>query len=96
MQTELPAMLNVLDADNQLEYYESYTGTVHQETEIEGYQYCASLQSVFVSLLSQSYINFILTVGYICVSIYYNIDMGFKIFHSHARDVHGRGRPQGT
>ena len=43
MQTELPAMLNMLDADYQLEYSESYTGTVHQETAIEGYQYCTSL-----------------------------------------------------
>ena len=70
MQTELPAMLNVLYADYQLEYSESYTGTVHQETEIEGYQYCASLQRAFESLSSQNYTNFILTVGYICVSIY--------------------------
>ena len=43
MQTELPAMLNMLDADYQLEDSESYTGTVHQETAIEGYQYCTSL-----------------------------------------------------
>ena len=43
MQTELPAMRTVLDADYQLEYSESYTGTVHQETAIEGYQYCTSL-----------------------------------------------------
>ena len=53
MQTELPAMLTVLDADYQLEYSESYTGTVHQETAIEGYQYCTSLQRAFESLLSQ-------------------------------------------
>ena len=28
MQTELPIMLNVLDTDYELEYSESYTGTV--------------------------------------------------------------------
>jgi len=39
MQTELPTVLNVLNTDYQLEYSESYTGTVGQETAIEGYQY---------------------------------------------------------
>ena len=96
MQTELPTLLNVLDIDHELEYSESFTGTVHQETEIEGYQYCTSLQRAFESLLSQNYTNFILTVGVIGVSIYCNVDMGFKIFDFHARDVYGRGNPQGT
>ena len=36
MQSELPTALNVFDAD-QLEYSESYSGTVHQEIAIEGY-----------------------------------------------------------
>ena len=54
MQTELPTMLNVLDTDYQLEYSESYTGTVGQETAIEGYQYRTSLQIAFESLLSQN------------------------------------------
>ena len=85
MQTELPTMLNVLDTDYQLEYSESYTGTVGQETAIEGYQYCTLLQIAFESLLSQNYTNFILTVGCVCVSIYCNVDVGFKIFDSHAR-----------
>ena len=41
MQTELPTMLNVFDTDyNQLEYSESFTGNLHQETAIEGYAYC--------------------------------------------------------
>ena len=96
MQTELPTMLNVLDTDYQLEYSESYTGTVGQETAIEGYQYCTSLQIAFESLLSQNHTNFILTVGCVGVSIYCNVDVGFKIFHSHARDVYGRAHPQGT
>ena len=32
MQSELPTALNVFDTDYQLEYSESYSGTVHQET----------------------------------------------------------------
>ena len=96
MQTELPTVLNVLDIDYQLEYSESYTGTVGQETAIEGYQYCTLLQIAFESLLSQNYTNFILTVGCVGVSIYCNVDVGFKIFDSHARDVYGRAHPQGT
>ena len=39
MQSELPTALNVFDADYQLEYSESYSGTVHQEIVIEGYQF---------------------------------------------------------
>ena len=91
MQTELPTILNVLETDYELEYSEIYTGTVHQETEIEGYQYCTSLQRVFESLLSQNCTSFVLTVGVIGVSIYCNVDMGFKTFNSHAR-----GHPRGT
>ena len=44
MQSELPTALNVFDNNYQLEYTESYSGTVHQETAIEGYQYCTSLK----------------------------------------------------
>ena len=43
MQSELPTALHVFDTDYQLEYSESYSGTVHQETTIEGDQYCTSL-----------------------------------------------------
>jgi len=93
MQTELPTVLNVLDTDYQLEYSESYTGTVGQETVIEGYQYCTSLQMTFESLLSQNYTNFILTAGCVGVSIYCNVDIRFRIFDSHARDVYSRSHP---
>ena len=96
MQTELPTMLNVIDTNYQLEFNESYTGSVDLETAIEGYQYCTSLQRAFELLLSQNYTNFILTVGCIGVSIDCNGDIGFKIFDSHARDVYGRAHPQGT
>ena len=88
MQSELPTALNVFDTDYQLEYSESYSGTVHQEIAIEGYQYCRSLRRAFESLISESYTNFILTVGCITVATYYNSNMGFKIFDSHARDLY--------
>ena len=47
MQSELPTALNVFDTDYQLDYSESYSGTVHQEIAIEEYQYCISLQRAF-------------------------------------------------
>ena len=68
MQTELPTMLNVFQTDYQLEYSDSYSGTVHRETIIEGYQCCISLQRAFESLISDGYTNFILTVGFIGVA----------------------------
>lgn len=70
MLTELPTMLNVFDATYEFTYSESYSGTVHQETLIEGFEYCASWQRAFESLMSENYTNFVLTVGCITVSIY--------------------------
>ena len=82
MQSELPTTLNVFDTDYQLEYSESYSGTVHQEIAIEGFQYCTSLQRAFEPLISESYTNFILTVGCVAVATYCNSNlMGFKILH---------------
>ena len=54
MQSELPTTLNVFDTVYQLEYRESYSGTVHQEITIEGYQYCTSLPRAFESLIFES------------------------------------------
>ena len=59
----------MFDTDYQLEYSESYSGTVHQEIAIEGYQYCTSLPRAFESLIFESYTNFILTVGCITVIV---------------------------
>ena len=78
----------MFDTDYQLEYGESYSGTVHQEIALEGYQYFTSLQGAFEPLISGSYTDFILTVGFINVAIYCNSNMGFKIFDSHARDLY--------
>ena len=41
--SELSTALNVFDTYYQPEYSESYSSNVHQETVIEGYQYCTSL-----------------------------------------------------
>ena len=45
MQSELPTALNVFDTDYQLEYSEKYSGTVHQDAALQGYQYCTSVGS---------------------------------------------------
>jgi len=50
----------VLDNDYQLEHSESNTGTVYQETAVEEYQYCTSLQRAFKSLLFTFFIYFII------------------------------------
>ena len=44
---DLPSMLIVQGEDYQLEYSESYTGNVHGEPIIEGYQYCMGLKRAF-------------------------------------------------
>jgi len=89
-------MLNVFETDYQLQYSESYTGTLHQEAAIEGYQCCTSLLRAFESLLAENYTNFVLTVGCTALAIYCNGNVGFKIFDSHARDSYGRSHAQGT
>ena len=96
MQTELPTMLNVFDTDYQLEYSESFTGNLHQETAIEGYAYCTSLQTAFQSLMSENYTNFILTIGSSAVAIYRHSNNTFKVFDSHARNLCGNSYSQGT
>ena len=82
MQSELPTVLTVFDTDYQMEYRENYSGIVHQETAIEGYQYCTFLQRAFESLISENYTNFILTIRCIAVVIHCYSNIGFKIFYS--------------
>ena len=43
--------INVFDADYQLKYSESYSGTFHQEIALEGSQYCTSLPRAFELLI---------------------------------------------
>ncbi|PFX28284.1 Substance-K receptor [Stylophora pistillata] len=57
-ESELPLMLNVFDADYELQYSESYSST-HQEATIEEYQYCCPLQRAFESLIAENYTNFV-------------------------------------
>ena len=69
-------MLTVLEEDYQLEYSESYTGNVHGEPTIEGYQYCMGLKRAFESFISEWYRSYILTAGCIAVGISYCADDG--------------------
>ena len=78
MQTELPTLLNVFETDYELQYSESYTGTIHQEATIEGYQYCTSLDRVFQSLISENFNNFGLTIGCSAVAIYCKGNVGIE------------------
>ena len=98
LQSELPTMLNVFETDYQLEYSESFSGTLHQETAIEGYSHCTSLQTAFLSLLSDDYANFILTIGAIAVAIFTcsDDDNRYKVLDSRARDLDGNSSSQGT
>ena len=96
MQTELPTLLNVLETDYELQYSESYTGTIHQEATVEGYQYCTSLDRAFQSLISENFNNFVLKIGCTAVAIYCKGNVGLNIFDSCARDIYGRSHPQGT
>ena len=79
--TELPTMLTVFDENYQLEYSETYTGDVHGESTIEGYQYCTSLERAFESLISEQFRSFILIVDCIAVGIIYCADNGYYRTH---------------
>ena len=52
----IPTVLNVFDADYQLEYSESYSGNVHQEITIGGYQYISTV-SLLEEPLSRWYLK---------------------------------------
>ena len=82
MLTELPAMLTVLDKNYQLDYSASYTGTIHGDSAIDGFQYCMGLQRALQSLVSQQYNSFILIVGAVGVAIIHYPDAGqLRIIH---------------
>ena len=59
-----------------------YSGTVHQETAIEGYDYCTFLQRAFELLISENYTYFILIISCNAVATHCYNNMGFKIFYS--------------
>ena len=94
--SELPTALNVFNSDYELQYSESYSGSLQQQNVIEGYDYCTSLQSAFQSLISDHFTSFILTIGCTAVAVYCYDNMRFKVFDSHARDQYGRSDVNGT
>ena len=51
-------------------YGESYTGTIHHETTIEGYQYGISLDRAFQLLRSENFNNYVSAIGCTAVAIY--------------------------
>ena len=63
----------MLETDYELQYSESYTGTIHQEATIEGYQYCTSLDRAFQSLISEIGI-----IGCSAVAIYCKGNVGIE------------------
>ena len=63
-------------------YSENYSGTVHQETAVKGYQYCTFLQRAFELLISENYTNFIVKIRCIAVVIHCYSNIGFKRFYS--------------
>lgn len=62
MMTELPTIVDVFDSTYQFRFSESYSGTLNQETYMEGYQFCMSLKTAFESLISENYTSSILTI----------------------------------
>ena len=96
MLTELPSMITMLEENYQLKYSENDTGKAQNDAMIEGYQYCMPMDRAFESLLSENYMSFILTAGFITVGICHTDTGMFKIFDSHARDAFDKSHPQGT
>lgn len=78
MMTELPTIVDVFDSTYQFRFSESYSGTLNQETYMEGYQYCMSLKTAFESLISENYTSFILTIWCITVAVYFTSNEVFK------------------
>ena len=78
MQTDFTTLLNVLETYYELQCSESYTGTIHQEATVEGYQYRTSLDRVFQSLISGNSNNFVLTIGCTAVAIYCKGNVGIE------------------
>ena len=59
----------------------------HQETTIEGYQYCTTLELAFPLLISENFDSFVLAIGCTAVAIHCKGNVGLKIFHFHVRDI---------
>ena len=59
----------------------------HQETTIEGYQYCTTLELAFPLLISENFNSFVLAIGCTAVAIHCKGYVVLKIFHFHVRDI---------
>jgi len=62
----MQTMLNMFETDYQLEYSESFMGSLHQETAIEGYAYCTLLQTAFQSLMSEYIVMVTTPLKFLC------------------------------
>ena len=95
MHTELPTVLNVFKIDCEFRLWYLQTDIVkakkslpfHQETIIEGYQYCTTLDWAFLILISENFNSFVLAIGCTAVAIHCKGNVGLKIFHFHVRDI---------
>ena len=93
--TELPTMVTVLNTNYQLEFTESYSGTLHNATLNEVIPYVMPLDCALQTLIQECYISFLLTIGCSTIAIYTTSNGVLKIFDPHARDsfvmADGRG-----
>ena len=96
MLTEVPEMVSIFNTTYQLDYSPSYSGTIHDCSMPETFDYCTSLVNAIQSLITQNYTSFILTIGSSTVAIYSTSDGKIKLFDSHARDAVGMPHAQGT
>ena len=94
--TELPTMVTVLNTNYQLEFTESYSGSLHNATLNENIPYVMPLDCALQTLIQEGYISFLLTIGCSTVAIYTTSNDVLKIFDSHARDSFGMCDGHGT
>ena len=90
--TELPTMVTVLNINYQLEFTESYSGSLHNATLNENIPYVMPLDCALQTLIQEGYISFLLTIG----TIYTISNDVLKIFDSHSRDSFGMADGHGT
>ena len=86
--TEVPEVISVSNTNYHLQYSPSYTGTIGGSCDVEDFSHCMPLENAIQALLRQNYNSFLLTILSTTVAIYCISDGKFKIFDSHARDLH--------
>ena len=68
--TELPTMITVQNINYQLEFTESYSGSLHSATLNENIPYVMPLDCALQTLIQEGYISFLLTIGCSTIAIY--------------------------